>query len=84
MSAGSRRARYVCGLIEFLLFLCSYVYFIFLILNFEYNRSIALGIFLYIALVYNVSLLEIIGVRCGIGYVMFTTLMYYTELQFQH
>jgi hypothetical protein len=44
MSAGSRRARYVCGLIEFLLFLCSYVYFICLILDFEYNRLMALGI----------------------------------------
>ena len=31
MSAGSRRARYVCGLIEFLLFLCLYVYFKFII-----------------------------------------------------
>lgn len=44
MSAGSRRARCVCGLIEFLLFLCSYVYFICFILNFEYNRSMVLGI----------------------------------------
>ena len=39
---------------------------------------------LYIALVYNVSMLEVIGARCGIGHVMFMTLMCYTELQFQH
>lgn len=83
MSAGSRRARYMCGLIEFLLFPCLYVYFLFIFKIFEYNRSMALGI-IYSSIVYNVSMLEIIRARCGIGYVMFMTLMCYTELQLQH